>query len=135
MENQKSNKPCIKCGSTKRYPAPPGRKVGQCIKCQQQRYEKNKEHILNNVSDWQKQNKAKVKNNKTEWKKRNPEKVRAHSKVKKAIEKGFLSPLNECICIDCGKEAKEYHHEDYSKPLDVIPVCISCHNLRHKNNL
>lgn len=30
------------------------------------------------------------------------------------------------------KVAKEKHHEDYSKPLEIKFVCILCHNRIHK---
>jgi len=127
------NKPCIKCGSTDRYPAPPNRKIAQCINCQKNRYEKNKEHILNNVSNWAKQNKDKVLQAKHKWKKLNPEKRKAHFEVSYAIKKGYLLPIAQCDCVDCGTIAKEYHHEDYSKPLEVVALCVLCHNKRHAN--
>lgn len=53
----------------------------------------------------------------------------AHNAVTKAVRSGDLRPANEFACKDCGKRATEYDHRDYSKPLDVEPVCHSC-NLR-----
>jgi hypothetical protein len=127
------NKPCVKCGGTNRYPAPANRKIGQCIDCQKARYKNNKEHILENVSKWQKENKNKVRRIKSKWKKENPEKSKAQYEVMYAIRKGNLLPARECACLDCGAVAKDYHHEDYSKPLEVVPLCVLCHNARHAN--
>lgn len=34
-------------------------------------------------------------------------------------------------CVDCGKNpAIEYDHRDYTRPLEVDPVCQSCNQLR-----
>lgn len=38
-------------------------------------------------------------------------------------------------CMKCGLVAKhgiEWHHPDYSKPLEVIPLCKKCHGLAHR---
>jgi len=51
--------------------------------------------------------------------------------VQYAIRSGKLQKSSACICQDCGKAANQYHHEDYSKPLDVIPLCKHCHIQRH----
>ena len=32
----------------------------------------------------------------------------------------------------CGSPDSEMHHEDYSKPLDVVWLCSSCHHLVHE---
>ena len=133
MGEHTTNKPCVKCGCTDRYPAPPNRKIGQCINCQKRRYQKNKDHIIENVAIWQKQNRAKVLTAKRKWKETNPEKKDAHNKVMYAIRKGTLLPANQCDCFDCGTKATAYHHEDYSKPLEVVPLCVVCHNKRHVN--
>ncbi len=133
MEKHTVNKPCVKCGGTNRYPAPPKRKLGQCIDCQNARYQKNKDHILKNVDKWQKENQDKVLKIKNNWKKQNIEKIKAHNEVLYAIKKERLIPVSKCMCLDCGASAKEYHHEDYSKPLDVIPLCYCCHKNRHKS--
>jgi hypothetical protein len=34
-------------------------------------------------------------------------------------------------CEICGKEKSQGHHEDYSKPLDVVWLCVRHHNDRH----
>lgn len=68
---------------------------------------------------------------KTEWAKKNRIKRNAHNKVSRALLKGIIKrPVN---CQQCGLEAKiEAHHDDYEKPLEVMWLCISCHNERHK---
>lgn len=49
-----------------------------------------------------------------------------------AKELGVLPPLKDPAirCVDCGAIATEYDHRDYSRPLDVDPVCSSCNKLR-----
>lgn len=39
--------------------------------------------------------------------------------------------LYKSSCLKCGNEKSEAHHEDYSKPLEVIWLCKSCHVKRH----
>lgn len=46
--------------------------------------------------------------------------------VAKAIRKREMLPPNAHNCVDCGAEALCYDHRDYTKPLDVQPVCRSC---------
>jgi hypothetical protein len=59
-----------------------------------------------------------------------PERKKANMAVSNAIRDGRLH--RPSICIDCNKNCKpEGHHEDYSKPLDVIWLCQSCHAKRH----
>lgn len=51
--------------------------------------------------------------------------------VHKAIKTGNLPKLDGSIfCVDCGAPARNYDHRDYSKPLEVEPVCHSCNLLR-----
>lgn len=57
-------------------------------------------------------------------------KPRAHRAVRRAIVRGELPPARACVCVDCGKPATEYDHRDYSRPLDVVPVCHRCNILR-----
>lgn len=45
-----------------------------------------------------------------------------------AIRDGKLTPMP---CEVCGKQKAQGHHEDYSKPLDVIWLCTRHHQDRH----
>lgn len=46
--------------------------------------------------------------------------------VSRAIRDGVLVHPSKLHCVDCGKQACEYDHRDYNKPLQVEPVCRSC---------
>lgn len=61
----------------------------------------------------------------------NKEKIKAHDAVKRAIKKGTL--IRPKVCSSCGKHTTsiELHHEDYSRPLEVVPLCILCHKRLH----
>lgn len=61
-----------------------------------------------------------------------PEKVSARLQVNKAVASGAMPKASECECLECGEKAAEYHHEDYSKPLDVVPLCTKCHGAKRK---
>lgn len=55
--------------------------------------------------------------------------LRAHSRVYLAKKSGLITKKEQCE--KCGAPSKHAHHEDYSKPLDVIWLCQSCHRKRH----
>ena len=67
--------------------------------------------------------------NEEKWQKKNPEKVRASSKARYALAIGKIQKLP---CRDCGSMKSVMHHEDYSKPCDVIWLCGACHARVHK---
>lgn len=58
------------------------------------------------------------------FKKMHREKYLAHCKVSYAIRHGKLKKLP---CQVCGDPKSESHHEDYSKPLEVIWLCRTHH--------
>lgn len=70
---------------------------------------------------------------------RYPEKSRASQLVNQAIKKGeLIRPLS---CDQCGvipqsmrggRSGIQAHHEDYSRPLDVMWLCHSCHISVHR---
>lgn len=64
-----------------------------------------------------------------EWGQRNSHKKRAHSLVKRALDRGLLKRLP---CEVCGKEPTEAHHDDYDKPLHVRWLCTAHHGEHHR---
>ena len=58
------------------------------------------------------------------------ERSRARRMVMTAIANGTLTPKPcERCSFALGVQA---HHEDYSKPLDVVWLCTKCHGVRHR---
>jgi len=53
---------------------------------------------------------------------------RAHTIVLRAVRRGLISRKP---CEECGDPKSEGHHEDYSKPLDVVWLCRTHHRRRH----
>lgn len=64
--------------------------------------------------------------------KKYPERRRAHVKLQQAVRLGVLKKPNCCVVdsSDCS-DRLEAHHEDYSKPLQVIWLCSVHHNWVH----
>lgn len=46
--------------------------------------------------------------------------------VAEARKRNELPAPDTLVCVDCGKPAQAYDHRDYTKPLDVQPVCDGC---------
>lgn len=62
------------------------------------------------------------------YKEKYPQKHKAKQLVANAIRSG---KLNVFPCSKCGAINSEAHHEDYSKPLEVIWLCPKHHAERH----
>lgn len=61
-----------------------------------------------------------------------PERVKAHTVISNAKTAKIIPPASELVCSICKNiQAIHYHHPDYSKPLEVIPVCMKCHLTIH----
>jgi hypothetical protein len=50
--------------------------------------------------------------------------------VARAIRSGVLMRADQFRCADCANWATAWEHRDYSKPLQVEPVCDSCNARR-----
>jgi len=59
-------------------------------------------------------------------------KAQAQSIAIYATRTGKMPKAAKCACVHCGEQARENHHEDYAKPLEVMPLCKKCHVERHK---
>lgn len=55
----------------------------------------------------------------------------AHNLITGEIASGRLAPAKTLACSHCGAQAQHYHHENYDMPLEVIPLCASCHRKIH----
>lgn len=59
------------------------------------------------------------------------EKNIAHLRVARALQSGVL--VRPSTCSKCGVCCKpQAHHNDYSKPLDVVWLCGDCHAKEHR---
>lgn len=65
------------------------------------------------------------------WRQKNMEKYKAHLAVNSAIKGGTLIRPNSCEKCG-GTYMLNAHHDDYSKPLDVMWLCKWCHGARHR---
>lgn len=58
-----------------------------------------------------------------------PEKFKARTALTNAVKAG---KIQRRPCVVCGGLKSEGHHEDYSKPLDVVWLCRKHHMERHR---
>ena len=81
---------------------------------------------------WRYQNlpdrKSRLQKNSQIWREKNPEKYKAHYAVSNAIRD---KKLTRKPCQVCGDTQSHAHHEDYTKPLDVIWLCARHHQRLH----
>lgn len=56
-----------------------------------------------------------------------PEKHKATTKIHNALRDGKIIKPNKCSKCGLKTSYLEAHHEDYSKPLNVQWLCLSCH--------
>ncbi len=60
-----------------------------------------------------------------------PEKSAARELVNRSVRLGVLTRPESCQ--KCGIKTKtQGHHEDYSKPLEVMWLCTRCHGAQHR---
>lgn len=68
-----------------------------------------------------------VKDKTKKYKQKYPEREKAKKLVRTAVLKGKLIKPDKCS--KCGNKGKvEAHHENYSKPLEVVWLCKKCHS-------
>jgi hypothetical protein len=69
------------------------------------------------------------------WKKENADKLHARQAIENALRRGKLTKPSRCqmqISPLCGRlKNLDAHHEDYSKPLEVVWACRDCHMQHH----
>ena len=148
-------KTCFKCNISKpldefyKHPAMADGHLNKCKECtkaenrenrnkrlyhyreyDRKRYVTNEDRrqVLLNYSKTDAYKKSHAKAN-ARFKKNYPQKINAHARVRSAILAGKLT---KCPCEICGNNIVQAHHEDYSKPLEVIWLCSKHHAWIHQ---
>jgi len=103
----------------------------RCKKCYCEKVKKYRNNNLEKIREYdRKRGNRQPSGYMAEYRKSNPEKYKAHNMVNNAVRDGRMSKPNHCE--GCGDICNPHgHHEDYSKPLDVVWLCVSCHRTVH----
>ena len=103
------------------------RNLEKVKKSNKEDYKRHREKRLRKNKQWKKENPDFVLLLSKKGRERFPEKYKARTAVSNALHLGKL--IRPDHCSECNKRCKpEAHHEDYSKPLEVVWLCNECHN-------
>ncbi len=106
----------------------------ECIIAQKEFHKKNPNYSKEHRKKWRKENPEKYQEQRKRWREKNKdnpsEKIKASSRRKANYK---IELKEKCEICEVNK-AIERHHNDYSKPLETISVCKSCH-LNINNNI
>ena len=147
-------KRCFKCGVVKnidefyRHSAMADGHLGKCKECTKKDSTERRNKKIEEVraydrkrttlphrtamrDEWSKTPYGKIQSNeaKQRWAEKNPEKIKAHQSLDNAVRDRKVIKFP---CQICGSEDSEGHHEDYTKPLEVIWLCPKHHSEHHK---
>lgn len=131
-------KTCFKCSETKplaefyRHRAMSDGRLGKCKACTRTDVAKNRAAKVDYYREFDRKRGSRMTLADTRrYREENPEKYRAHTAVSNAVRDGRL--VKPSCCSGCGAETRLHgHHDDYSRPLDVMWLCAACHKARHK---
>jgi hypothetical protein len=128
MTDPRSILVCEKCGTARTRRKGSGERGFRCLPC------RNKKRLVRRraksaLMPPRTISVEKLRARNKRWRENNREKIRAHKVVQHAKSIGSILPLP---CQRCGSNDNvEAHHEDYSRPLDVVWLCREHHNARH----
>lgn len=134
-------KQCFKCGIIKpldefyTHPAMADGYLGKCKSCARLDVQSNYARRRDQYREYDKirakrpQRKAAKCVYSLNHRTKNPEKRRARILLGSAIKCGRI---HRKPCEVCGSANSEAHHPDYSKPLDVVWLCLKHHRELHK---
>lgn len=92
--------------------------------------EKWRAYVKNKMIELRKKDKSYLKGI-LKYKKANPDKIYAQVQAQRALR---LGQIKKESCVICKSESSLMHHNDYSKPLEVVWVCKSHHREIHYAN-
>lgn len=93
--------------------------------------DKHREQVRAKDRRYQKQNRTKIQAWQNKWKAEHPDKAKAHRAVQHALRIGTLIRPQACRLCDDRTRRLHAHHEDYTKPLEVVWMCARCHREHH----
>jgi len=90
----------------------------------------NREKLLKQMRDYTKSPHGRLMRERYEQTPKRKRYRKAIRETRVAIDRGDI--IKPKLCELCGKERRlGSHHEDYSKPLQVVWLCSDCHGKRH----
>lgn len=94
-----------------------------------ERYQRNKKSIRAQIYKYRTENPTKVLTSRLRTCERNPTHYNANKALDQALIAGKIQRPDHCSICGCSSDEHriEAHHEDYSKPLDVVWCCTPCH--------
>jgi len=104
-------------------------------------FQDNKERLNPIRQAWRDNNIEKSRSYTRKWYQENKDKLAPIDKVKASVRRKIRTNIDngniekKSHCEKCNHDGSifriEKHHEDYSKPLEVIFLCAKCHKIRH----
>jgi len=131
---------CFKCGGKKplydfyKHPEMADGHVNKCKECNKQDVRKNYAEKREQYAAYERERWGRPERRAAtvvyhqKNKANNPAVFAAYAAVAYAIRSGRLTKLP---CYNCGSKRSQAHHPDYSKPLDVVWLCRTCHLAAH----
>ena len=139
LQEQVKTKTCFKCGGVKplsefyKHPQMTDGRVNKCKACNKKDVSTNYRKNITYYKKYEQDRNTKRWGYKAEqtkrWRKNNPEKYKAQCAVNNAVRDGRLKKQS---CLVCASEKVHAHHDDYSKPLEVLWLCAQHHRDLHK---
>lgn len=140
-------KACFKCGETKpldafyKHPMMADGHLNKCAECTKAdahrtrvariEYYKAYDRMRNKQPRRVEARKERAKANPTARPERDPVKRAARVALGNALKRGDVMKPPECQICAVANDRLHGHHEDYTRPLDVIWVCAACHAFIH----
>jgi hypothetical protein len=147
MHSLVPQKKCFKCDSVKplgdfyKHPGMADGRVNKCKECNKVDVVENR---LSNIDRYREYDKYRFANSPKRRKdiyeraerysSLNPEKRKAHWAVNNAVRDRRLEKASECSMCGDSSGRIEGHHDDYSKPLEVVWLCKPCHYKIHAHS-
>ncbi len=142
--NRLPTKRCQECGRlkpiTEFYPDQRMRdgRLNKCMDCVRERVRAHREKNVDSIRQYDRDRAKRPERlldlveTMRRIRREHPEKYKAHNALSNAVRDGRIMRQP---CEVCGRKDAHGHHEDYSKPLDVIWLCPVCHSALHHQKL